>query len=190
MIILIAGASHTGKTLLAQKILEKIFYPYISLDHLKMGLIRSGTIDLSPTDDNAIVCKLWPIAREMIKTAIENKQNLVIEGCYIPYDWEEGFTTSERCKIKYICLVMSQEYIESNFEDIIRYENVIEHRISGFTYTKEKLIEENSLNQVMCNKKNNQFILIDSKYNGDTFTNFLNNVSAWDIMEKDGGMYR
>ncbi len=42
MIILITGASHTGKTLLAQKLLEKYKCPYLSIDHLKRGLIRSG----------------------------------------------------------------------------------------------------------------------------------------------------
>ncbi|MBR5736698.1 MAG: adenylate kinase, partial [Bacteroidales bacterium] len=42
MIILITGASHTGKTLLAQRMLEKNKYPSFSIDHLKMGLIRSG----------------------------------------------------------------------------------------------------------------------------------------------------
>ena len=36
MIILITGASHTGKTALAQKLLEKYKYPYLSIDHLKM----------------------------------------------------------------------------------------------------------------------------------------------------------
>ena len=29
MIILITGASHTGKTLLAQRLLEKYHYPYL-----------------------------------------------------------------------------------------------------------------------------------------------------------------
>ena len=48
MIILITGASHTGKTVLAQKLLEKYKYPYLSIDHLKMGLIRSGNTDLTP----------------------------------------------------------------------------------------------------------------------------------------------
>ncbi len=42
MIILIGGSSHTGKTLMAQKLLEKYKFPYLSIDHLKMGLIRSG----------------------------------------------------------------------------------------------------------------------------------------------------
>ena len=52
MIILITGASHTGKTLLAQKLLEKYKYPYLSIDHLKMGLIRSGQTELTPYDDD------------------------------------------------------------------------------------------------------------------------------------------
>jgi len=51
MIILIAGDTHTGKTLLAQKLLEKYKYPYLSIDHLKMGVIRSGQCKL-PADSN------------------------------------------------------------------------------------------------------------------------------------------
>ena len=79
MIILIAGASHTGKTALAQRLLEKYGYPYLSIDHLKMGLIRSGSTELTPTsDDSDLTAYLWNIVREMIKTAIENRQNLMI----------------------------------------------------------------------------------------------------------------
>ena len=92
MIVLIAGASHAGKTALAQRLLEKYSYPYLSIDHLKMGLIRSGNTALSPeSDDSALTDYLWPIVREMIKTAIENEQNLVVEGCYIPFDWAKDF---------------------------------------------------------------------------------------------------
>ena len=76
MIILITGASHTGKTLLAQKLLEKYHMPYLSIDHLKMGLIRSGYTDLTVEDDRQLEELMWPIVREMIKTAIENHQNL------------------------------------------------------------------------------------------------------------------
>ena len=91
MVILIVGASHTGKTAFAQKLLEKLKYPYLSIDHLKMGLIRSGNTKLTPMDDNELTKYLWPIVREMIKTAIENNQNLIIEGCYIPFDWQNDF---------------------------------------------------------------------------------------------------
>ena len=79
MIILITGASHTGKTILAQKMLEKYKYPYLSIDHLKMGLIRSGNTNLTPLDDEALTDYLWPIIREIMKTAIENRQNLIID---------------------------------------------------------------------------------------------------------------
>ncbi len=78
MIIIVTGASHSGKTVLAQRMLEKYKYPYLSIDHLKMGLIRSGNTDLAPEDDDELEVYLWPIVREMIKTAIENKQNLIV----------------------------------------------------------------------------------------------------------------
>ncbi len=84
MIIIITGASHTGKTLLAQRMLEEYKFPYLSIDHLKMGLIRSGNTNLTPECDDALTEYLWPIIREIIKTAVENMQNLIIEGCYIP----------------------------------------------------------------------------------------------------------
>ena len=90
MIILITGASHTGKTLLAQQMLGKFKYPYLSIDHLKMGLIRSGNTSLTPEDDDALTDYLWPIVREIIKTAIENGQHLIVE---------RGRTNLGMCKI-------------------------------------------------------------------------------------------
>ena len=104
MIILITGASHTGKTALAQKLLEKYKYPYLSIDHLKMGLIRSGNTELTPmSDDKDLTAYLWPIVREMVKTAIENKQNFIIEGCYIPFGWQKDFDSEYLENIQYYC---------------------------------------------------------------------------------------
>lgn len=119
MIILITGASHTGKTALAQILLEKYKYPYLSIDHLKMGLIRSGNTNLTPTsDDKDLTDYLWPIVCEIIKTSIENNQNLIIEGCYIPFDWEKSFTKEHLDSIKYYCLIMTEKYIKNHFDDI------------------------------------------------------------------------
>lgn len=129
MVILITGATHVGKTNLAQKFLEKYKYPYLSIDHLKMGLIRSGITDLTPEDDDKLRDYLWPIVREMIKTVIENHQNLIVEGCYIPFDWAEDFEEDYLSEIKYICLVMSEQYIRNHFDDIITYANIIENRL-------------------------------------------------------------
>lgn len=167
MIILIAGASHTGKTALAQKILEKYHISYLSIDHLKMGLIRSGQTSLTPNDDKELVDYLWPIVREMIKTAIENGQNLVIEGCYIPFDWEKDFTEAYLKEIQYCCLIFSAGYIQKHFSDIKRFANVIEYRVFDEGCTLESVMKENAENLEMCKKYGCRYILIEEDYNVD-----------------------
>ena len=143
MVILITGASHTGKTFLSQKMLEKYKYPYLSIDHLKMGLIRSGNTSLTPMDDDKLTGYLWPIVREMVKTAIENKQNLIVEGCYIPFDWRKDFTAEYLADIRFICLAMTDEYIEKHFDDIVRCESEIEKRMTDPDYTVESVKRDN-----------------------------------------------
>lgn len=163
MIILIAGASHTGKTNLAQKLLEKYHYPYLSIDHLKMGLIRSKNTTLTPySKDEDLTNYLWPIVKEIIKTAIENKQNLIVEGCYIPFDWENDFTKEYLDNIKYYCLVMSKKYIENNFTDIKNYANIIEQRLDECEMSE--VIKDNEEILEMVKKYNVNYILIDDEY--------------------------
>ena len=167
MIILITGASHTGKTVFAQKLLKKYKYPYLSIDHLKMGLIRSGNTDLTPlSDDKKLTEYLWPVVREMIKTAIENRQNLIVEGRYIPFDWKDDFESEYLENIKYYCLVMSEKYIRNNFEDIKKYANVIENRLCD-DYTTEDAIEDNAFVLKSVIKHNLNYILIDDVYSVD-----------------------
>ena len=168
MIILITGASHTGKTYLAQKLLEKYKYPYLSIDHLKMGLIRSGNTELTAMSDDADLTKyLWPIVREMIKTAIENKQNLIVEGCYIPFDWATDFAEEYLAYIKYYCLVMSEDYIRNHFEDMKKYANVIENRLDDSAFTLQSAINDNAQVLALAKKYNANYILIDNKYEID-----------------------
>jgi len=165
MIILIAGASHTGKTALAQKLLKKYGYPYLSIDHLKMGLIRSGNTDLTPTsEDTDLTAYLWPIVREMIKTAIENKQNFIVEGCYIPFDWQKDFASGYLEHIQYYCLVMSEEYIRNHFADIKAYANVIEHRLDDAWCTMENVLAENAETFALAQTHHVNYILIDDAY--------------------------
>ena len=164
MIVLITGASHTGKTVLAQRLLEKYKYPSFSIDHLKMGLIRSGNTELTPMDDNELTEYLWPIVREMIKTAIENKQNLIVEGGYIPFDWQKDFDSEYLENIKYYCLVMSEEYIRNYFSDIKKYANVIENRLNDEWCTMESVLSENAQMLEFAKKYNVNYILIDDKY--------------------------
>ena len=168
MVILITGASHTGKTALAQKLLQKYKYPYLSVDHLKMGLIRSGHTKLTPlSPDSDLTAYLWPIVREMIKTAIENKQNLIVEGCYIPFDWAKDFDKEYLDNIKYYCLIMSEDYIRNHFDDIKKYANVIENRLDDECCTMQSTLDDNAEMLCLAQKYNVNYILIDGKYEID-----------------------
>lgn len=165
MIVLIAGASHTGKTKLAQTLLEKYKYPYLSIDHLKMGLIRSGQTELTPVDEESkLTAYLWRIVKEIIKTAIENEQNLIIEGCYIPYDWQKDFSSEYLPEIRYVCLVMSENYIRTHFDSIRKYASVIEERLDDGYCTPETLIADNAEVLRQCQKHGQNYWLIDKEY--------------------------
>jgi cytidylate kinase len=164
MIIEITGASHTGKTVLAQRLLQKYKYPYLSIDHLKMGLIRSGNTNLTPlSEDKELTEYLWPIVCEMIKTAIENNQNLIVEGCYVPSNWKPFFSKDYIDNIQYYCLVMTEQYIRNNFSNIKKYANVIENRLDD-DITIEDLINDNIERLTQEKKYNNNYIIIDEKY--------------------------
>ena len=169
MIILITGASHTGKTALAQKLLETYNYPYLSIDHLKMGLIRSGNTSLTPmSNDDDLTAYLWPIVREMVKTAIENKQNLIVEGCYIPFDWAKDFKKEYLPHIQYYCLVMSENYIRNHFYDIKKYANIIENRLDDSDCTMESVIHDNVRFMKLAQRFGVNYVLIDEGYEIDT----------------------
>ena len=168
MIILVTGASHTGKTVLAQKLLEKYKYPYLCIDHLKMGLIRSGNAILTPvSDEKALTDYLWPIVSEMIKTAIENEQNLIVEGCYIPFEWSKDFGTEYLKNIKYYCLVMSNKYIMNHFGDIKKYASIVENRMDDESCTIETVLRDNAKILEQCQIYKVNYLLIDDEYQVD-----------------------
>ena len=166
MIVLITGASHTGKTLLAQRMLEKYKTPYLSIDHLKMGLIRSGQTELTPEDDEALTEYLWPIVREIIKTAIENQQNLIVEGCYIPFDWRKDFEEEYLKDIRFFCLAMTKGYIDKHFDEIRNHASDIEARLEDSDCTVDWIKEDNIRFYFFISfEKTGEFIdLIDSDY--------------------------
>ena len=143
MVILITGASHTGKTVLAQRLLEKLHCPYLSVDHLKMGLIRSGQTALTPEDDEQLTGYLWPIVREIIKTAIENRQDLTVEGCYVPFDWRKDFDEKYLASIRFVCLAMTDAYIDAHIGAIRAHACEIESRLDDSYCTADRLKAEN-----------------------------------------------
>ena len=172
MIVLITGASHTGKTVLAQKMLEKFGFPYLSIDHLKMGLIRSGNTGLTPEDDDLLTEYLWPIVREMIKTAIENDQNLIVEGCYIPFNWRMDFDEDYLSAISFICLAFTGSYIDAHFDEIISHASDIESRLDDSYCTIESLKSDNQKFIDGFTEAGENVVLIDGDY-GQTISELL-----------------
>ena len=168
MILLIAGGTHTGKTLLAQRLLERYHYPTLSIDHLKMGLIRSGQTALTPMDpDEALTGYLWPIVREMVKTAIENNQNLILEGCYIPHDLAKDFGPEYLPHIRCRFLILSEGYIRTHWDDILSHANAIENRLDD-SLDMEALIGDNRRNLELCKNLSCPYLLAEDRYDFST----------------------
>lgn len=163
MVIIITGTTHTGKTALAQKLLSNYHYPYLSLDHLKMGLIRSKETTITVEEDEQLTKYLWKIVKEIIKTVIENNQNIIIEGCYIPFDWQSSFSEEYLSKIKYYCLIMTENYLRNNFETIKQFANIVEQRITS-DLNLQKLIADNFNNLHKCQEYKLNYLLIDQEY--------------------------
>ena len=139
MICIITGASHTGKTVIAQKLLRKYRIPYLSIDLIKMGLIRSKYTTLTPLDDEALEAYLWPVVKEIIKTAIENGQDLIVEG-------------------------MTDAYLKEHFGDVKKYACAAELRTEGDVCDFDFLRKENRRYAKMCDECGVRPVLIDKRY--------------------------
>ncbi len=165
MIIIITGTTHVGKTALAQRLVEQMHISALSQDHIKMGLIRSGYTSLTPESPDVLMTEyLWPVTREIIKTAIENKQNLIVEGCYVPFAWKEDFEPEYLKEIRFICLCFSDRYIETHYSDIMKYEGCIEDRLDDGYCSEELLKSENKRFREGCEKYGLSIVLIEDDY--------------------------
>ncbi len=176
MIILIGGAGCVGKTLLAQRLLERYKYPYMSLDHLKMGIIRSGADCgfTAESRDEVISRKLWPIVRGIIMTAVENSQNLIIEGCYLPPDKIAALPEEYRAHIISFYLSLDYTYAREHYEDIIAHRSDIESRLYPEERTATEIAEENDRVAMICQMSGAKCFIIKKDYEAE-----LNAVAAW-----------
>lgn len=158
MVILIGGASCTGKTTLAQRLLEKYKITYLSIDHIKMGLIRgSKYCDFTAEDsDELLTKKLWPIVKGVIMTNIENDQNIIIEGCYLPLDRLNDFDNKYLKHIVSLYIVLSEQYILNHFTD-----EILAHR----SETEYKEIDDymNATNFIRLNKRQKELCTINNQ---------------------------
>ena len=83
---------------------------------------------------------------------------------HIPFDWEKDFTKKYLEDIKCYCLVMSENYIKTHFDDIKKYANAIENRLDDDWCTKESVLDDNAKFLALAKKHNTNFILINDTY--------------------------
>lgn len=158
-----------GKTLLAQKLMERYKIPYLSLDHIKMMFIRSHLTELTVEDDYKMRYFLWPYVEELIKTAIENDQQMIIEGCYIPSEWREAFSEHYLQNIRSCFIVMTEQYLRENFDALGQYASVIEHRIAD-ELNLERLINCSREFEEEAGREGIPCLVIDEKYDVEELT--------------------
>ena len=100
----------------------------------------------------------------MIKTAIENRQHLIIEGCYVPFDWRNDFDERYLRSIRFICLAMTDNYIEAHFDEIKGHSNDIESRLNDDDCTIDRLKEDNRKYVEGFRRAGEKVVLIDGDY--------------------------
>lgn len=183
VVILIGGVSCTGKTLMAQKLLEKYKIPYLSIDHIKMGLIRGNKYcDFTATDsDDELTCKLWPIVKGIIMTNIENGQNLIIEGCYLPAEDIGDFEQEYLEQIIALYIGFSKDYLENNFKTgIIEHLSAIEQKDYDKYINLDNFIRLHTQLKEKCTKNNVKFFEINSDYEVE-----IKNIYNWIDQQKE-----
>jgi len=169
MVVLISGIGSTGKTLMAQTLLEKYHIPYLSVDHLKMGLYRADyRSGFTPMDHTDVIAEtLWPIIKGIIMTNIENNQSIIIEGCYLLPQYMNDFEKSYSEKIS-VFIGFSTEYIQENFaSNIVKYRNVIEARKYPEERTITELIKEQEDFKTKCKEYGAKYFEIEGEYARD-----------------------
>lgn len=177
MVILISGVSCTGKTVMAQRLLEKYKIPYLSIDHIKMGLIRGNKYcDFSATDsDDELTWKLWPIVKGIIMTNIENGQHIVIEGCYIPPEQVYDFDPKYLDQIIALNIGFSKEYLEKQFvSGVVEHLSEIEQKDCDDYINKDNFIKLHTQLKERCSRNKAVFFEINEDYSGE-----MNRVYQW-----------
>lgn len=167
MIILIGGAGCTGKTMLAQRLMERYQIPYMSADHVKMGLVRGWeNCPFTPCDgDETIARYLWTVLEGVVRTNVENEQHLILEGCYIPPEHAVALEKEFPGIVFAVYPVFSREYVMRAYKDgIVAHRSDLEKRGYDEERTPEEIAREHECVCEACRKAGARCVEIDDDH--------------------------
>jgi len=136
--------------------------------------VEADNMIFSPANEQEAVDRIG-LGRVMIKalrywadasglTTEEKVQGGIAEGCYVPLSWRKDFDEGYLPSIRFICLAMSEKYIEDHFSEIIGHASAIESRLSDADCTMDSLKTDNRKFINGFQQAAEQVVIIDSNY--------------------------
>lgn len=120
MLYLVSGASRSGKTIIAERILEERGIPYLSLDWLVMGftngLPQLGVHDRLMPDE--IAAGIWDYVKAMFESMIWSGIDYVIEGEAILPGRIRELIDSHPDKVRIVFLGYASVDVEQKLQEI------------------------------------------------------------------------
>ena len=183
MVILIGGSSHVGKTMVAHHLIRRFGYECLSLDSLKDAFGKTRIGNPGDLSDYRMRYWMWPFVAQIIRNAIQNGRNLIVEGCYIPGEWAQAFSEEELSEIRCVFLVMSQGYLLSHEDQIRSHANDIEKRRTD-EIDIQRLVNCSMEFKEDCIKSGTFYIEIDGEYDDESLFSAVESVIEDDCSEK------
>lgn len=144
MVVIITGASCTGKTMLTKRLIDTCGVKQIAMDSIKMYLFRNdNNCGFTPTDSNRFIGgKIWSVIKKEILNAIDNGTDLIIEGAYF-----------------------SPEYIRKQYNlGIIKHRHIVKKRAYEEDRAPEVFIKYHNVLKEKCIEYGQRYYYIESDY--------------------------
>ena len=152
MIYIISGTSRSGKTLIAQKFMQKRGIPYLSLDWLVMGF-TNGIPEYGIHDKlwpNEIAERLWDYLKAMLESIIWSESDIIIEGEAVLPELIIDFLKKHPKRIRVCFLGYAHVSVPQKLEEVYEY-----HRDKKDWLTNEsnQYVEDHIRNMVAYSKR-------------------------------------
>ncbi|BBH20095.1 hypothetical protein Back11_14400 [Paenibacillus baekrokdamisoli] len=120
MLYIIGGASRSGKTTSAKRILKESEIPYLSLDYLMMGIANGiPEFGVYPTEGDFITGqKLWKVVNPLMTAMVENEIDYTVEGVQLIPSYVSQFEQRYSGKVKPCFIGLAELNVKHSVEEM------------------------------------------------------------------------